>query len=189
MPDSIDWFEIFTNGNIPDYLDIGCGLGRFLLDYSLEVPDKNILGFEVRKTAVDWIKKVIEKEKLPNAGVIWYSVVNGLGFIETGSVQKIFYLFPDPWIKKRHYKRRAFTTALLDEFERVLKPDGLVYIMTDVEEADHYHRQTIEEHARFSYSYVEEKDWNVPVKTNREEFCIRKFFIFTRMVCWKKPIL
>lgn len=188
VPGSIHWPDFFANGNPPDYLDIGCGLGKFLIEYSLEIPDKNILGLEIRKPAVEWIKNIIHCEKIPNAGVIWYSIVNGLGFIETGSIQKIFYLFPDPWIKKRHNKRRAFSYEILDEFERVLKSEGLLYIMTDVEDAELYHKKIIEENKKFEYSYIEEKDWNLPVKTNQEEFCRKKNITVRRMICWKKTI-
>jgi len=99
-------------------LDIGCGLGRFLLEISLINSDKNILGFEVRQSAVEWIQGVVQGELLRNVEALWYSAVNGLGFIEAGSIEKVFYFFPDPWVKKKHYKRRAFSVELLKEIHR-----------------------------------------------------------------------
>lgn len=123
----LDWSEIFADGKPPAMLDIGCGLGRFLIEMSLIHKDINILGFEVRQSAVEWIESVTSGEKLPNVKALWYSAVNGLPFIRSGSIEKVFYFFPDPWVKKRHYKRRAFSVELLAEIHRVLKSGGQLF--------------------------------------------------------------
>ena len=109
---NVDWKKHYADGNPPKYIDIGCGFGWFAMDYSTLV-DQNVLGIEVREKAVNYAKNVIESEKLNNMEVFWYSVVNGLDFIEKESIEKIFYFFPDPWFKKKHYKRRAFDIEFL----------------------------------------------------------------------------
>lgn len=98
--DKIDWSNHFANSQPPDLLDIGCGRGKFLLDMSFRLPQKNILGIEVRPLPVEWLQNVIKGENLPNVSVLRYSVVNGLPFIEDNSIEEVFYLFPDPWPKK-----------------------------------------------------------------------------------------
>jgi len=181
----INWKDVFAGGKAPKYLDVGCGLGKFLAEMALENPNLNILGFEVRQGAVDWTNKVITGEKIQNASAIWYSAVNGFPFVNDSSIEKIFYFFPDPWVKKRHHKRRAFSIELLDEFYRMLKPKGTLYLMTDVPEVDEHQQEILSEHKGFSYSYVEAKDWDLPVKTAQEEFCLRKNIPFIRMICRK----
>ena len=180
------WSELFYNGKPPKYLDVGCGMGKFLIETALAVPRVNILGFEIRKNAVEWVNKIITGEKISNASVLWYSVVNGFPFIETGSVEKIYYLFPDPWIKKRHHKRRAFSIDLLDEFYRMLSKDGCLYIMTDVPDADEHHVEILNNHERFQYMYSPENGWDLNIRTNQEEFCRSKNIPFVRMKCVKK---
>ena len=184
--EKFDWSELFSNGKPPLMLDAGCGLGKFLIETGLHHPNENILGFELRVNAVEWINKVITGENIGNAKVLWYSVVNGFPFIESGSIEKIFYLFPDPWIKKRHHKRRAFSTELLDEFQRMLHLNGKLYIMTDVPEVDEHHREVLDAHKGFVYEYVSDNDWEIEMNTNHEEFCRDKEIPFTRMICYKK---
>lgn len=182
---NIDWSEAFSNGKPPILLDIGCGIGKFLVETAITEHDKNILGFEIRKGAVEWTEGVIKGEKISNARAIWYSAVNGFPFIETGSIEKVFYFFPDPWIKKRHYKRRAFSVTLLKEIHRVLKPNGKLYLMTDVTEVDAYQQEVINESGLFDFKYIDEGEWDLKVKTNHEEFCLEKEISFIKMVCEK----
>lgn len=167
-------------------LDIGCGLGKFLLEMSLKEPEKNILGMEVRQTAVEWIEGVIKGESIENAKALWYSAVNGYSFIKDGSIEKVFYFFPDPWVKKRHYKRRAFSKEFLDEIHRVLIPGGRLYLMTDVTEVDEFQQEVMQEFGGFEFRYAANEMWDIPVKTNHEEFCESKNIPFMRMICEKK---
>ncbi len=182
------WDELFSHAQTPlqapSYLDIGCGMGKFLLETAQNEPSVNVLGLEVRKYAVEWIQGVIEGESIGNAACLWYNVTNGMQFIESASIERIFYFFPDPWFKRRHFVRRAFTAAFLDECARVLKPDGTFYLMTDVPAVDEYQRTTLAKHGKFSFAYSEsDDDWGLSVKTDQEVFSIRKNIPYTRMKC------
>jgi tRNA (guanine-N7-)-methyltransferase len=180
----LHWTEFFASGAPPSVLDIGCGLGKFMLETALATPAYNVLGLEVRKYAVDWIQNVIAGERVANASVLWYNVANGLPFIPSASVQQIFYFFPDPWFKRRHHGRRAFTPAFLDECARILAPEGTMYLMTDVPEVDTYQRATMHKHGKFRYESVEnEAEWGLQAKTNHQEFCERKGIPYTRLKC------
>lgn len=188
---SLVWQEHFANDEPPQYLDIGCGMGRFLLETALAEPAKNILGLEVREYAADWIRGVIQGERpcgvLGNAETLWYSVANGLPFITDASVEKIFYFFPDPWFKKRHHYRRAFTPAFLDECARVLKPEGTFYLMTDVPDVDAYQRETLRQHDVFTFEECrDEAAWGLMQRTDQEDFSLRKNIPYTRVKCRKK---
>ena len=126
--ESIDWSEHFANGNAPKYLDIGCGFGWFSLQFA-ELIEENILGIEVRPKAVEYAQNIVKSENIRNCSFLWYSVVNGLDFIERNSVKKIFYFFPDPWFKKKHHKRRAFDINFLKFCYGALEPEGEVGIV------------------------------------------------------------
>lgn len=183
---NIDWSEIFINSKPPDILDIGCGKGLFLLNMSEAFPDLNILGIELRKPAVEWINRVVKGEKIENIAAIWYSVVNGLDFINYNSIQKAFYLFPDPWNKRKHLKRRAFNINFLNDIYRVLHKDGHLYLATDLKEVDLYHKKTLEKFSKFDYFVVEnDSQWQFPM-TNKENFCIRESIPYYRIICKKK---
>jgi tRNA (guanine-N7-)-methyltransferase len=188
MPQTLVWEEHFANAAPPRYLDIGCGMGRFLIETALLEPEVNILGLEVREYAADWIRGVIDGERkrgaLLNAQAIWYSVANGLPFIANASIEKIFYFFPDPWFKKRHHYRRAFTPAFLDECARVLVPQGTLYLMTDVPAVDEYQRALLTEHGAFLFEECNtDADWGLSATTNQEEFSRKKGIAYVRVKC------
>ncbi len=184
--DKVDWRLFFINGKKPDSLDIGCGKGAFLLEYSSQHPEMNILGIELRKLPVEWLDNIIRSEKIENCSVMWYSASNGLPFIETSSEKKIFYLFPDPWHKRKHRKRRTFGKIFLDELHRVLSDEGELLIATDVKEVDEYHKKTLERHGGFTFDVIgDDKDWELPI-TNKEKFCRDNNIEIFRLKCRKK---
>lgn len=179
--EEVSWADWFANGAGPDVVDIGCGRGGFLLDHALAFPEMNILGLEVRQMLVDWISAVVQGEHLGNAHVAWYSAVNGLGFLPSGSVQYATYLFADPWPKKRHHKRRLFSAPFLDELDRILVPGGRLYLATDVPEVAEHQRATLVEHGRFRVVELSETDpWPFPFTTDQERFCQRKQIPYTQ---------
>lgn len=183
--EEITWSEYFKNSTPPNVLDIGCGMGKFLLDYSVDNLDDNILGIEVRKNPVSWIKTVIDSEKLPNVNVIWYSVVNRINFLESNSIDKIFYFFPDPWFKEKHKKRRAFKMEFVEDCFRVLKPGATLYLQTDIEEVHEYQKSILEEYSKENNIKIfTPTAWNFPI-TDKEEHCIRKNFQYWRLCATK----
>lgn len=170
-------------GKQPTCLDIGCGMGKFMLEYALNNPQEYVLGLEVREIAVRYIKDIRDGENLANADAMWYSVANGLPFIHDQSISKVFYFFADPWFKKRHVKRRAFSSELLNEIARVLCKDGVLYVMTDVPELDEYHREILTEHNWDMQEISTDEDWGLGITTNQEHFSKLKDIPYTRLKC------
>ncbi len=178
---SVDWSLHFQNQRPADVLDIGCGRGKFLFDMSFLYPDTNFLGIEVRPAPADWIKNVVAEEKRSNISVLLYSVANGLPFLSENSIEKVFYLFPDPWPKKRHHKRRAYNLRFLQEVHRVLKPQANLFLATDMEIVHLYHLETLREFGGFDVNIIETDDeWGFPI-TNKEDFCRQKDIPFFRI--------
>jgi tRNA (guanine-N7-)-methyltransferase len=179
----IEWKNIFNNSNQPDVIDIGCGKGSLLLNYALIHPELNVLGIEIREVFVGWLNNIIKSESLANCYVLWYSVANGLPFISNNSQQKIFYLFPDPWPKRKHIKRRALNIDLLDEIARIIAKDGTFFIATDMPEIDAYHRKLLDSSCKFTYHYIfDDEEWGLPI-TNKERFCKERGIEYWRMKC------
>lgn len=177
----LDWKGVFANGRPPSVLDIGCGRGGLLLAHAVAYPEVNILGIEVRDQLTNWINGVIRGEGIPNAHALWYSVVNGLDFIESASIGKVFYLFPDPWPKNKHHKRRAFTTEFLDLLHRVMSPGAVLYLATDRPDVDAYQCQVLEAHGGFDVTgELDDDAWDLPGTTDQQRFCDRKNIPYVR---------
>lgn len=183
---NIDWKDIFINGKQPNILDVGCGKAGLLLQFAEDNPEMNVLGIEVRDTLAYWAENLIKGENIKNAAVIWYSVVNGLDFIDENSISKIFYLFPDPWSKTKHKKRRAFNQNTLNEYHRLLKDDGQLFLASDLEEIHDYHKGVIDADGRFTYKIIDTvEEWGLPI-TNKETFCKKKHIPVFRLIANKK---
>lgn len=171
----IIWKDLFEDGGAPKILDIGCGRGLFLLKLAIDIfPDKNVLGLEVRAWCCDWLRTYIKNENINNCYALHYSVANGLQFLDENSIEEIYYLFPDPWVKKKHLRRRAFNQKFLKEIYRVLKTDGKLFLATDLLEVDCYHKEELTHFEKMNWKAIETQDeWDRPA-TNKELFCLRE---------------
>jgi tRNA (guanine-N7-)-methyltransferase len=188
---AVDWAEFFSDSRPADVLDIGCGRGGFLLSHALAFPELNVLGLEVRNMLVDWTNQVINGEAIPNARVVWYSMVNGLRWIPEQSIRYATYLFPDPWPKRRHKKRRAFSQAFLEELHRVLVPGGTLYMASDRPEVVEHQNDLISESGLFTVTTAvlnpeTDKDaWPFEFKTDQQLFSERKGIPYTYSIATK----
>ncbi|MDR0927848.1 MAG: methyltransferase [Ignavibacteria bacterium] len=182
---SINWSDYFINSMPPTKLDIGCGRGLFTLTIADNEPQNNILGIEVRQWCCDWLQNFIHSESIANCGILRYSVPNGLPFISDSSIDEIYYLFPDPWIKTKHIKRRAFTLDFLNEVYRMLNDSGELYLATDLEEVHKYHIHLLNKFGKFQHQVItNDSEWNKP-QTNKEIFCRKEGIPFYRIIAKK----
>ena len=183
--EKIDWKDYFLNSKEPQRIDIGCGRGLFLLSLACEDKNKNILGIEVRQWCCDWLGDYIKNEKIENCAILRYNVTNGLRFINDETILDIFYFFPDPWVKTRHQKRRAFNSDLLAEMYRLLIPEGKLYLATDLLEVHKYHISTLTKFKKLNFEEINsDKNWNLP-QTNKEIFCLKEGIKYYRIIASK----
>ncbi|CAN0053448.1 unnamed protein product, partial [Chrysoparadoxa australica] len=77
------------------------------------------------------------------------------------SVSKAFLLYPDPWPKKKHHRRRFVTAEHLEPLHRVLKPGAEFRVATDIPD---YVRQTLVEVPKAGFEWLAERpaDWREP---------------------------
>jgi tRNA (guanine-N7-)-methyltransferase len=135
-PAPLDWSAVFGNRN-PVEIEVGFGKGLFLLNSSLANPHTNYLGIEIERKYQLFTANRIAKRKLGNVRLVKADGRLFLrDFVKSGSVHAIHVYFPDPWWKKRHHKRRLFTTDFASQCTRVLIPGGRLHLATDV--ADYF---------------------------------------------------
>jgi tRNA (guanine-N7-)-methyltransferase len=120
----------------PLQVDLGCGNGSFLCELAQLHPGTNFLGIE---RLVGRVAKACRKASaLENVRVI--NVENSYGvryLLPEASVETFYLLFPDPWPKRRHQRRRVVTPDFLDSIHRALKDGGSLRIATD--KLDYFH--------------------------------------------------
>ena len=131
-------------------IEIGFGDGAALIESALKYPDKNFIGIEVYDSGLGQCLNAINQHKIKNIRLIYGDAVEVLKqFITKKSVEKINILFPDPWPKKRHHKRRLINKAFVPLLSSSLKNKGIVNISTDWEDYAQQIEATFKENNQF----------------------------------------
>ncbi|MGH7936376.1 MAG: tRNA (guanine(46)-N(7))-methyltransferase TrmB, partial [Chthoniobacterales bacterium] len=109
----------------PLEVDLGCGDGTFLVALAAKFPERNFLGVERLLGRVRSACGKAARAKLPNVRVLRIESSYAVEYLlPPASVAVGHLLFPDPWPKKRHHRRRIVTAGFIAAIHRVLKPRG-----------------------------------------------------------------
>ena len=123
----------------PVTLEIGFGNGDALLQQAAAMPETNFLGVEVHRPGVGHLLRRAAEAGVDNLRVINHDAVDVLHHqIPDNSLDRVQLLFPDPWHKKRHHKRRIVNPGFIELVWQKLKAGGLFHLATDWEDyAEH----------------------------------------------------
>jgi tRNA (guanine-N7-)-methyltransferase len=128
VEDPADWF----GGRAKDvWLEIGFGAGEHLAAQAERHPQIGFIGCEPYVNGVGSLLIEMERRSLSNIRVFGDDVRLLLPHLRDHSIGRIFILFPDPWPKTRHHKRRLICEATLVSLARVLKKGGMLRLATD----------------------------------------------------------
>lgn len=123
-----DWL---SSGDV--MVEIGFGKGAFLLDLSQMRPQTRFLGFEVRRNLCLATMAKLEKAQSSNVRILLgdaRSLVDR--FVPDPLLAAVFVMFPDPWWKRRHFKKRLFDPGFARLMHGALRPDGVLVVRSDV---------------------------------------------------------
>ena len=107
-------------------LDIGFGNGDYTINYALNYPEKTIIASEVYLSGIGSLIRKIKKESLQNIFIFDGDAREIFENLSDSSVDEINILFPDPWQKARHNKRRLFSEDFLDLIYKKLNKSGKI---------------------------------------------------------------
>jgi tRNA (guanine-N7-)-methyltransferase len=114
----------------PLHVDLGCGDGSFLCELAQRHPNKDFLGID---RLVGRVAQACHKAAaLENVRILNVESSYAVGYLlPERSVETFYLLFPDPWPKRRHQRRRIVTPDFLDSIHRALVDGGFFRIATD----------------------------------------------------------
>ena len=124
--------ELFPRPMRETWLEIGFGGGEHLVWQAQHNPDVGHIGCEPFRDGVVKVLSSIDEHHLDNIRLHADDARDVLRWLPAGSISRAFVLFPDPWPKTKHQKRRLVNGSLLAALARVLKPGGQLRLGTDI---------------------------------------------------------
>jgi tRNA (guanine-N7-)-methyltransferase len=142
-------------------IDFGSGMGDHSLNLATSCPHVGVLAIDVHTVG---LLEVVESAAAIDLVNIRTHHGDGMdvfkGWLSPESIDELHILFPDPWPKARHHKRRLINAAFLDLALGVLKPGGRIVFVTDDESYFASAREVFNEFENFELSF---DDWDVPL--------------------------
>ena len=129
----LNWQDEFRNSQ-PIKLEVGFGMGDFLVEMAIRDPNSNFVGIDFSQNGIQKLLIRVNNLNLNNIRVIYGDVRKKIPLLfHDGELDTVYINFPDPWPRKRHFKRRLVKPELVKLMSRKLAPDGHIYIATDSE--------------------------------------------------------
>ena len=153
---------LFASDKTAYWLEIGFGGGEHLINNASLHPDIGHLGCEPFINGMAKLVLLIEKEGIDAIRLHNDDAVQLLDQLPDASLDRIYLLYPDPWPKRRHNKRRFVSDENLSRMARVLKPGGEFRFASDI---DHYVGWTLARILRspdFVWTAEQPDDWRLP---------------------------
>ncbi len=124
--------EIFNrDGNRQLWLEIGCGKGAFVCGLAAQNPEANLIALERIADVAMLAMEKCKAAELENVRFIIGDVAKLWDIFKDGSIDRLYLNFSDPWPKAGHAKRRLTHRNFLEQYRRILKPDGAIFFKTD----------------------------------------------------------
>lgn len=136
------WEEVFGK-KAPLYIEVGMGKGQFLMQLAGLHPDMNFIGIEMYSSVLLRAVQKMEENPIDNLRFIRMDAREIEEIFAPGEVDKIYLNFSDPWPKKRHEKRRLTYIKFLNEYYRILKPNGYLIFKSDNDDLYQYSLEEI----------------------------------------------
>ena len=148
---------------LPDYdrhvLEIGFGGAEHLIGQAARAPETGFIGIEPFLNGVAKALTGIEEHGLTNVRVKREDARDEMARMPDASFDQIFLLFPDPWPKARHAKRRFVQAETANELARLLKPGGRLRVATDVRSYADHAFPLLEAHPDLTWTAEQASDW------------------------------
>jgi len=152
----------FADPEAPLVLEIGYGGGEHLARKAIENPQTNFIGAEVFSGGIGKMLEKIDANAIGNIRLFAFDALNLLRDLPQASLDGAYLLYPDPWPKTRHHKRRFVSALTLSELARVLKPGGFFRFATDIEDYANWTLAHILREPRFTWPLQAPASWHTP---------------------------
>ncbi len=162
---AIDVEALFSSSPLPSgglALEIGFGGGEHLVAQAVAHPERRFIGVEPFLNGVASCLRHIEDANAQNIRLHQGDARDVVARLPDASLDRVYILFPDPWPKTRHHKRRLIQPEFLDELARVMKPGAEARFATDWANYAAWTLEHFTRDARFTWLAERAEDWRKP---------------------------
>jgi len=149
----------FANSVKDIWLEVGFGAGEHLVWQAEHCPDVGLIGAEPYEMGVAKLLTKLAEKPLANVRLYEGDGRDIIDALPDASLGRFFLLFPDPWPKTRHHKRRFLQTEMLDRLARVLKPGAELRFATDDKSYLPFALERLMAHPAFRWLADGPEDW------------------------------
>jgi tRNA (guanine-N7-)-methyltransferase len=146
----------------PVWLEIGFGGGEHMLAVAAAEPGVGIIGCEAFVNGVAMLLSAMTRGAIGNVRVHPGDARDLLDVAPPASLDRAYLLYPDPWPKARHHKRRFMSAENLDALARVLKPGAELRVATDIGDYARHALAAAFAHPAFEWTAAQPADWRAP---------------------------
>ena len=158
----IDLAKILNSDTV--IIDFGSGMGTQTMNLAISSPGVGVLAIDVHTVGLLAIAETATQRNLSNICMHHGDGIDVLkGWLTPESIAEIHILFPDPWPKARHHKRRLINKAFLELALAVLRPGGRIIFVTDDESYFESAKLCFLEMERLDVKF---DDWEIPKTTD-----------------------
>lgn len=143
-------------------LEIGFGGGEHLISAASADPQSGFIGVEPYLNGMASAVAAIDDRGLANIRLFDGDAANLLDWLPPASLTAVDLLYPDPWPKKRHWKRRFVSPQNLDRLARALVPGGSFRFASDIPSYVEWTLLHTRRHADFMWTAERADDWRLP---------------------------
>jgi tRNA (guanine-N7-)-methyltransferase len=143
----------------PTWLEIGFGGGEHLAAQAESRPQTGFLGCEVFENGIARLVAEIDRRRLANIRIFADDARLLLAALPPASVDRVFVLFPDPWPKERHKKRRLISSETFDRLAAAMRDGAELRLATDDEDYLAWMLERATTHPAFEWTARGASDW------------------------------
>jgi tRNA (guanine-N7-)-methyltransferase len=151
--------KLFTAQVTATWLEIGFGGSEHMIWQANRNPNVGIIGCEPFVDGVVKALTAVEEQRLGNVRLHAEDAREVLRWLPDASISRAFILFPDPWPKARHRKRRLVAGPTLELLARVMKPGSELRVGTDIADYAHTMLAAFEGQSAFVWTASSPTDW------------------------------
>jgi tRNA (guanine-N7-)-methyltransferase len=161
-PDELGRSSLFPFESREVWLEIGFGSGEHLIDQAVTNSDVGFIGCEPFLNGVAAALAGIERERLANVRLRRGDAQTLIESAPDAFFSRVFILYPDPWPKRRHHKRRVISEATVEALARVMKTGAELRFATDVDDYAGWTLRRFLASRHFRWPASRAADWRAP---------------------------